>query len=386
VRLRIVRKSLILGLLLSSPSSWREALELASQLQILVAGFVRQKLVDGPIYKANGVGQRDLQASRFRSFLRQSAIRLEIAVWKKNAMADELTNGQDVCAITVAYHPDEDFPARIERILREVGALVIVNNGADDAELRMLRDLATNSLITLISNAENVGIARALNIGVWRAMTLGFKWALLLDQDSWIDDDMVQTLIAASATYPDRDRLGVIGAGYREVDVPLQRATGESVDVNWEEVASVITSGSLIPLKAHAAIGAFREDFFIDHVDTEYCFRARAMGYGIIRTRRAIMSHTIGAISRHQVLWMKKWTFNHAADRRYYIARNDTVMLREFGHHMVGLWALKSFGRCVRLCKRIALYEQKKTYKIVSVAQGWWDGVRGNMGPRSDRQ
>jgi hypothetical protein len=98
------------------------------------------------------------------------------------------------------------------------------------------------------------------------------------------------------------------------------------------------------------------------------------------------MSHSIGAISRHKVLWMKKWTFNHSAERRYYIARNDTVMLREFGHYIFGLWALKSFGRCVRLCKRIALYEEMKTRKIVAVAQGWWDGVRGRMGPRPHRQ
>jgi rhamnosyltransferase len=300
----------------------------------------------------------------------------------KDAMADELTDGQDVCAITVTYHPDEKFPTRVERVLREVGALVIVDNGSDDAELRMLRELAANSLITLISNGENVGIARALNIGIWRAITLGFKWALLLDQDSWIDDDMVQTLIAAGAAFPDRDRLAVIGSGYRDANEPSAEQKAETVGDNWEEVESVITSGSLIPLKAYAAIGAFREEFFIDHVDTEYCFRARAMGYRIIRTRRAIMSHNIGAISRHDVLWMKKWTFNHAPDRRYYFARNDTVMLREFGHYIVGLWALKSLGRCVRLCKRIALYEQKKTYKIIAVAQGWWDGVRGHMGPR----
>src|SRR3984957_6847405 len=99
-------------------------------------------------------------------------------------MADELTSGQDVCAIAVAYHPDEKFPMRVERVLREVGALVIVDNGSNDAELRMLREPATNSLLRLISNGENLGIARALNIGIWRALTLGFKWALLLDQDS----------------------------------------------------------------------------------------------------------------------------------------------------------------------------------------------------------
>jgi rhamnosyltransferase len=297
-------------------------------------------------------------------------------------MPDELTSGQDVCAIAVAYHPDAEFPLRSERILREVGALVIVDNGSGDAELEMLRELATNPLITLISNIDNVGVARALNIGIEQATTLGFKWALLLDQDSCIDDDMVQTLLAAGAAYPDRDRLGVIGSGYRDVNSPLQEQKDEIVGDNWEEVASVITSGSLIPLKAHAAVGAFREEFFIDHVDTEYCFRARAKGYRVIRTRRPIMSHSIGAISRHEVLWIKKWTFNHAADRRYYFARNDTVMLREFGHYILGLWALKSFGRCVRLCKRIALYEEMKTRKIVAVAQGWWDGVRGHMGPR----
>jgi rhamnosyltransferase len=307
---------------------------------------------------------------------------------KVPAMPDELTNGQDVCAITVTYHPDVNLPARSERILREVGALVIVDNGSDDAERGMLRDLAANPSITLLSNEENVGIARALNMGIRQADTLGFKWALLLDQDTWLDEGTVQTLIAVSAAFPDRDRLAVIGSGYREVNSPLEQQNLEQqneeiVGDDWEEVESVITSGSLIPLKTHAVVGAFREDFFIDFVDTEYCFRARAKGYRVIRTRKPIMSHAIGAISRHKVLWMEKWTFNHSADRRYYIARNDTVMLREFGHYSHGLWALKSFGRCVRLCKRIALYEEKKVQKIVAIGQGWWDGVRGHMGPRA---
>jgi hypothetical protein len=102
----------------------------------------------------------------------------------------------------------------------------------------------------------------------------------------------------------------------------------------------------------------------------------------VIRTKRPTMRHAIGAISRHQMLWFKKWTFNHTADRRYYIARNDTILLREYGDYVLGIWALKSLGRCVRLCKRIALYEESKVQKIVAVAQGWWDGIRGHMGPR----
>jgi rhamnosyltransferase len=79
---------------------------------------------------------------------------------------------------------------------------------------------------------------------------------------------------------------------------------------------------------------------------------------------------------------MDKWTSNHSPDRRYYIARNDTVMLRDYGHYALGLWAVKSLGRCVRTCKRVLLYEETKAAKILAVAQGWWDGVRGRLGPR----
>ncbi len=295
-------------------------------------------------------------------------------------------NGTDVCAVVVTYHPNCELPARISRVLPQVGALVIVDNGSGDAELRMLRELAANPLITVVLNLDNLGIARALNIGIQRAVALGFTWVLLLDQDTCVDDDMVQTLFAVHAAFPDRDRLAVVGSGFRDVNAQAQEPNTEILGDGWEEAESVITSGSLVPLNTHAAVGAFREDFFIDYVDTEYCFRARAKGYRVIRTRKPIMSHAIGAITRHSVLWMNKWTFNHSADRRYYIARNDTVMLREYGHYVLGLWALKSFGRCVRLCKRIALYEQMKTRKMAAVAQGWWDGVRGHMGPRARRQ
>jgi rhamnosyltransferase len=299
-----------------------------------------------------------------------------------SARPDQLTDGKEVCAIAVTYHPDAAFPERFIRILRQVGRLVIVDNGSSEAEVLLLKKFADNPLITLLPNFTNLGIASALNRGIYRASVLGFRWVLLLDQDSCVDDRMVQTLISVQAAFPDRDRLAVIGSGYRDADEASQEAADDGHDDGWEVAESVITSGSLIPLNVHTVIGPFREEFFIDYVDTEYCFRARAKGYQVIRTKRPIMRHGIGAISRHRVLWFHKWTFNHTADRRYYIARNDTVMLREYGHYVMGLWALKSLGRCVRLCKRIALYEESKVQKIMAVAQGWWDGIRGHMGPR----
>jgi rhamnosyltransferase len=290
------------------------------------------------------------------------------------------TSGRSICDVLVSFHPDPDLPTRVNGILEQVGALVIVDNGSHEAALRMLRGLSAEPRVSLELNGENLGVARALNIGIRRARLLGYEWVLLLDQDSVPDAGMVEELIAAHASFPDPARLAVLGAGFRDVHPP--GAAPGSAEPPWEEVESVITSGSLVRLETLDRLGGFRDEFFIDYVDSEYCFRARARGYRVIKTRRPLMSHAIGASTRHAILGIHKWTSNHSADRRYYMARNDTIMLKEYGRFRWGSWALKSLGRRVRTCKRIALYEDRKFSKIAAVARGWWDGVRGNLGPR----
>jgi rhamnosyltransferase len=287
-----------------------------------------------------------------------------------------LETGSQVCAILISYHPDAELPRRAARVLDEAGALVIVDNGSGEETHAMLRRIAADARVSLVLNLTNLGVASALNLGVERARALGFTWVLLLDQDSDLHDDMLASLIEVRAAYPEPARVAVIGAGFAEETRPAPPG------VAWQEVESVITSGSLIPLALHAAIGPFRDEFFIDYVDSEYCFRARAQGYRVLRTAKPLMSHTIGTPTRHDLLGKPKWTTNHSPDRRYYIARNDTVMLREYGGYAFGSWALKSLGRRLRTCKRIVLYERSKARKIAAVSAGWWDGVRGRMGPR----
>ncbi len=288
-----------------------------------------------------------------------------------------------VCAVVVTHHPDSGFPARLCRIVSQVDAAIIVDNGSRAAELSMLHELSTRRSITLVSNLENLGIAHALNLGVRRALADAYTWALLMDQDTMVDPDMVERLLEAHTSCPDGSRVAAVGSRFRDptgrsMEPRRLAAQGEQ----WEEVESVITSGSLLSLPAYVAIGGFRDEFFIDYVDTEYCFRARAAGFRVIETRLPLMSHSVGAPTSHRLLWSTTWTSNHSADRRYYIARNNTVLLREYGTSGRGPWLLKSIVRCLRLCKRIAYFEQDKFEKITAVAHGWWDGIRGKMGPR----
>jgi rhamnosyltransferase len=288
-----------------------------------------------------------------------------------------------VCAVLVTYHPDGALPDRLARLAPQVHGVVVVDNGSPAAALAMVKGLTRNFAVTVIDNGGNLGIARALNVGVQHAAAHGFSSALLLDQDSVVDEDMVAQLMSARNSFTDPSRLAIVGARFRDTSgrrvEPVR--LGPQGD-NWAEVATVITSGSLLSLGAYAMIGPFRDDFFIDYVDEEFCLRARAAGYHIIETRRAIMSHSVGSQTSHRVGLATRWTTNHSPDRRYYIARNNTVLLREYATSGKRSWRWKSITRCLRLCKRIALFEDDKWSKIRAVGAGWWDGIHGNMGPR----
>jgi len=263
-----------------------------------------------------------------------------------------------------------------------VSHLVIVDNGSSATALRMLQDIAKDTRVTLIPCENNLGIARGLNIGIGQAINLAYNYALLVDQDTCVNDDLVSVLTRIHHFHADRDRLAVVGAGYAGAEPPPTRCAEDS-ELASEEVETVVTSGSLLRLATFQHIGPFREEFFIDYVDSDYCARARKKGYLVVRAKRTLMVHVIGHPLRQRFLWMTRYTRNYPADRLYYQARNDVVMLRESGKYRGGSWLLKSFSRSFRRCKRVMLFERHKTSKIMGVLHGWCDGVRGRLGPRN---
>ena len=95
------------------------------------------------------------------------------------------TAGDSVCAIVVAYFPDEEFDARIRELLPQVARIVIVDNTPDECLTARLRERLQNTAqVHLIDNRANTGISVALNQGLEHALKAGYKWILTLDQDT----------------------------------------------------------------------------------------------------------------------------------------------------------------------------------------------------------
>lgn len=293
----------------------------------------------------------------------------------------------DICAVIVTYHPDDNFPERLAAIKEQVDRVIIVDNGSKDNAVSMLHRVAQDNSITLVLNNDNFGIATALNTGIYQSESLGYQWSLLLDQDSSVDSELIQSLCAVHTNCGYQHKIAVIGSGYRDIRKPVLDTTKETApDKNdaWQEVERVITSGSLLSIERYKKLGGFREDYFIDLVDTEYCMRARKHGYHVIKTSKPLMSHSIGIPSRHKLWGKTKWTTNHSADRRYYYIRNYTVLHKEYTNKIVGWWMIKGLLRCIKLIKLVLFFESDKLSKTLAIVQGWWHGVIGKMGKRNN--
>ncbi len=282
---------------------------------------------------------------------------------------------KDICAVVVAYHPDEGLEGRVDRILKQVDAAVIVDNGSSAETARVLDRLAGRENVHLIRNAENLGVATALNEGMDWVRRRGYAWAFLFDHDSTLEEGALDALAAALRDFGPEETPAVIGCNYRDVHAKRLRYPDESASgLSWRERKTVITSGSLVSVGLYESIGPFRDEFFVDHVDDEYCLRARRKGCRVISTCRPVMLHSVGASTLHRLLWKRTGVTNHSPFRRYYMTRNHLVLMREY-IAVEPRWVFDTAYSRMKGLVLMCLFERERPAKIRNVIKGFFHGI-----------
>lgn len=287
------------------------------------------------------------------------------------------------CAIVVTYNPDAEFRQRILHVSSQFPRVFIVDNGSNDIARSMLKVIASDPGIKLVPNSTNLGIAEALNQGMQLGLENGFDWAVTLDQDTVVFPDLLETLLAVHA------RCGcekvLIGGNYLNINKNRPFVDYADGDTEFIERKTLITAGTLVPLQASTRMGGFREDYFIDSVDHEFCLRARDHGFRILISRKPVMSQHIGTKMEVAAWWSKFASFNHSAIRKYYIARNTLVTARDYLFREPA-WSLRQLWRLLSDFASIILFESNKYRKSSAFVSGLWDGARNKMGPLSDNR
>jgi len=105
---------------------------------------------------------------------------------------------------------------------------------------------------------------------------------------------MMVGLIKAYQNCPYQEKVKMLSSNCTFREIEEIKYTKECQGKLYFEKDVVQMSGSLLSLMAFKEIGPFREEFFIDSIDADYCLRLRKKGYKIIVACQAQMKHSVG--------------------------------------------------------------------------------------------
>jgi len=292
-----------------------------------------------------------------------------------------------VLAVAVTYNPHLPLLGKaLQSVAAQVQGLVVVDNGSANAgEIRAIVSAAGGHFLL---NETNRGIAAAQNQGIDVARTKGFSHILLLDQDTVLAPEVVADLSAnLAALEEEHGKVAAIGPAYFEVNSQQMtkayrnhglRLSRISLGSATQPVASdsIIASGSLIPLAVLDKVGWFREDLFIDLVDVEWCFRARAAGFESFLSPTARVDHHLGSGT---VKLGSRQIAVHIPLRNYYWVRNALWLARQ--PYTPLAWRLYFTSRCLAFFGTYPILTDNKIERLRLMARGLRDGLTGRLGP-----
>ena len=240
---------------------------------------------------------------------------------------------------------------------------------------------------------RNVGLAGAQNIGARLALEAGAEWIAFFDQDSCPSMNFVSSMFEYYSALPDYEKKRVLALGPRIYDVQgnffCQHVVGKG-RVGFRRVhfrngkglnglLFIISSGSFIPAATFRKLGFFREDFFIDYVDNEFCLRGVSKGLRIHVVRDAVLFHRLG---NRKVLKVASITMRptfHPPWRRYTIYRNRSHVWKLYWKKVPSFVVFDLLAMVYDLL-RITATEDAKREKFLSVFKGLFHGLKTPCG------
>jgi rhamnosyltransferase len=286
----------------------------------------------------------------------------------------------------VTHRPD---PTRLGEVLTAIAAqvrdVVVVDNASPRQDA--IVDLSARHGANILPQSTNVGLAAAQNLGIEWARRADAEFVVILDQDSIASPDMVTRLLGGLERASGSARVAAVGPRFHEPrdgrDYPFIRVRFPRSEKLWCDVAAadietdfLISSGSLIPVAVLDDIGDLDDGLFIDNVDLEWSFRARARGYVLIGVCSAAMEHQLGE-RRTRLLGYEQVV--HSPTRLYYIMRNRVLLYRR--RSTPRTWVAQDLLRLPVKFFIFSVLVAPRARNARFMLRGLWDAARNRTGP-----
>jgi len=266
--------------------------------------------------------------------------------------------------------------------------IIVVDNGSIDGSGNLLK--AKFPKIILIASATNEGFAAGNNRGFSYAIENQFAYAMMLNNDVFVEPDFISKLINYMEAHPEtgaiqpkiffnHDRkkiwnggsyfLSWLGWTYSK---KYMRSAG-ALQSQFQQVDWITGCAFLTKISILKEVGLLEEAFFIYYEDVDLSFRIRSKGYQLTFHPESIIYHIAGSSnkakvkgkegysspivhylnSRNHIWFLKKWT-------KWYQWPSNLLILFLYYLSIMFYFALRW-----------------RTTKLKSVLRGILDGMKG---------
>ena len=278
----------------------------------------------------------------------------------------------NVAAVVILYHPDTSALENMATYYPFVATTYAIDN-SETVSADFVAKINLLNHCRYIADHENKGIASRLNQAADLAIEQGFDWLLTMDQDSAFEKDNFNQYLSCCASF-EKEKVAVFGIQHEDESLQSDHCLPKLV-------TQLLTSGSLINLKAYKSIGGFDENLFIDQVDFEYCYRALRNELLIVQFDNIFLRHNIGkAITGRSFKTFQKTPRSlHAPIRLYYMTRNLFYVKARYGKFFRNEIAMSEKDLLVRI-KNNLLYGKERLQVLKYLALGLMHYKQKRMG------
>ena len=213
-----------------------------------------------------------------------------------------------VSVVIVGYNSHEWLKECIPSLRAQTYAqieIIFVENGTADGSQRWLAENAPE--VTYLAMPPGASLATAMNAGVARSKG---DFILQLNPDVRLEPDAIARMVSVAQSEPNVAAVGCklkfwwasaflnglgnrVGAFSWGSDNALGHLDLGQFD-HWRELPSACFAAALITRAAWQAIGAIDEGFPMYYEDSEWCYRARLLGWRVLAAPKAVAYHAFG--------------------------------------------------------------------------------------------
>lgn len=284
-------------------------------------------------------------------------------------------------SVVVAYNPEFNKLLNLCQVLSDSNITTVLIGNSDISKIEFT-EISKLLKIHIINLFDNFGIAKAQNIGINYALTQNADAIIFFDQDSQVDSSFLTNLIAPL----NNDKISICAPVFIDFDSEIQLPIISinkfgliSYSNNFEKSLDnkiVISSGLIVKSEIFNLVGLMNEEYFIDYVDTDFCFRCFANNIKINVVPNAVMKHPVG---EKMVKILGFHFFIHNPQRVYYQIRNcflfsskNYVPLIFRVREIISLAFHYSFLLC--------FYYKNRIYYLKALFYGFYHGLMGKSG------